>query len=156
MVRKYRTEKHNKKRKQYGFSEWDHCAPCRHTQHYEEFKISPGKKKRTQRPALKRKAKYQKPPTYAAYMQSNEWRAFKVEYWKTHDRKCAACGSSDRMCIHHVHYGYLGREREEDLVPLCWDCHVELHEEYGTETVMVAQTNDFIAAKQMQLIAATL
>lgn len=93
---------------------------------------------------------------YREFIKSKAWRNFKFFYWQTHKKICAACDGNKRMCIHHVHYGYLGREREQDVVPLCWTCHEALHNEYGTATVMIDQTNEFIESKRMAIIVKTL
>ncbi len=32
-----------KKENYYFFKEWDYCKPCKHLQHYEEFKVTTGR-----------------------------------------------------------------------------------------------------------------
>lgn len=155
MTRKYRKQK--KIHKKYGFSEWDYCLKCNHIQHYEEFKIKLNENPNSTKTKTlgKRNKKFQR-PDYKVYMASKQWKNFKDLYWNTHRRECAGCGGNECLHIHHVHYGYLGREREQDLVPLCGGCHGEFHEIYGTKTVMIEETNEFIEQKRMTILVATL
>lgn len=43
-------------------------------------------------------------------------------------KKCARCGSTKDLCVHHRHYCTVGFEKpERDIVLLCWNCHTDLH-----------------------------
>lgn len=154
-----------KKKTTYVFLQWDFCHTCRRVQHYEFYKrewreleemlsvLNESPKPISQRV---RKKQHQTRPKYENYINSKAWRTFREAYWKRHGKKCAGCEVTDGLTLHHVHYGYLGRERDEDVVPFCWDCHREFHDEYGTSTVMLEETNDFIAGKEFARIATTL
>jgi hypothetical protein len=93
--------------------------------------------KRRERRKQKRLAKQEKllnkRPKYDSYIHSNEWQLRRLKYWKDFGKNCKACGSVKDLVVHHMHYGFLGRERDEDLVGLCWNCHGELHDEHGTK-----------------------
>lgn len=62
-----------------------------------------------------------------AYCRSNKWVRRKARYWKTHEKKCWICGSEEAVHLHHVSYERIGRERDEDLLPLCRKHHRGLH-----------------------------
>jgi phage terminase large subunit GpA-like protein len=63
---------------------------------------------------------------YTHYLKSKHWASFKAWVYSLVHR-CAACGSDDRLNIHHISYGRLGREKLEDVVVLCRQCHTYLH-----------------------------
>jgi 5-methylcytosine-specific restriction endonuclease McrA len=69
---------------------------------------------------------------YDAYLRSFEWRVFRSK-WRRHYRQslgrepaCQVCGAS-RVELHHLTYARLGRERFDDVVPLCRPCHRKSH-----------------------------
>ena len=99
------------------------------------------------------KKKKKQPTSYAKYMKSRRWKQFKYSYWKKHERVCAACGSTKRLCLHHYSYKKLGNETFDDVVPLCWDCHEELHNEHGSKFDMTEETLDLIETKQLNLLS---
>ncbi len=42
--------------------------------------------------------------------------------------ECALCGNPTRLCIHHIiPRGSGGRNHEHNLVALCYQCHVDVH-----------------------------
>ena len=51
-----------------------------------------------------------------------EWALQRAEY------KCEKCGVSFPLQVHHKTYCRLGKERPEDLIVLCEECHEEEHE----------------------------
>lgn len=67
---------------------------------------------------------------YLDYIQSEEW-AKKAEQRRAIDgHKCAICGSTERLHVHHRHYRTLGNEDvEKDLVTLCEACHRDVHKD---------------------------
>lgn len=40
---------------------------------------------------------------------------------------CERCGASDKLIVHHKHYGNWGHEHPEDLMTLCGPCHQNVH-----------------------------
>lgn len=90
-----------------------------------------------------------KPPKYEQYIHSDEWRLRRLTYWKEHGQGCKACGSLEQPTVHHTHYGYVGREKDAHIVGLCWPCHKEFHDRYGTKVVMQQETASFIAEKKL-------
>jgi hypothetical protein len=65
---------------------------------------------------------------YERYMASDHWKARKDRYFRTHEKRCAACGSVDEVQLHHLSYEKMGREPNDDLMPLCQICHSLVHE----------------------------
>lgn len=64
---------------------------------------------------------------YSDYLQS--------KHWKERRRKqlglspsCYACGCKGGLQVHHRTYARLGAERDDDLVTMCRDCHMDMHE----------------------------
>ena len=86
---------------------------------------------------------------YREYITSDLWKKRKQNYFKTHDRKCKACGSLKRIHLHHKTYRRLGEERDADLVPLCHVCHTSLHRQQkkSGENLWIA-TENFIRNKR--------
>lgn len=64
-------------------------------------------------------------PEYRAYLGSPEWDAVRKQHRQP---RCAACGSSDKLHVHHLHYRTLKHEQARDLVTLCDLCHGIVHE----------------------------
>jgi 5-methylcytosine-specific restriction endonuclease McrA len=57
------------------------------------------------------------------------WPARRAVYWQTHDRRCARCGSTVDVVLHHLTYRHpLGEEPDEALMPLCRAHHLEVHQ----------------------------
>lgn len=78
---------------------------------------------------------------YAAYMDSEAWRT-RREQWHAHylatrrrPPSCAVCGAPWSLVgddLHHASYARLGRERDDDLIPMCRAHHTALHELWDT------------------------
>lgn len=64
---------------------------------------------------------------YEEYLESNHWKFFKSEYYKSHEKKCAICGSREDVQLHHNNYENRGRETFNDVVCLCKECHKKHH-----------------------------
>ncbi len=61
---------------------------------------------------------------YRKYIQSAEWRAFRVKMLELRDYKCEHCHRSPRVLeVHHKHYRNLTRETSKDVEVLCQPCH---------------------------------
>lgn len=61
---------------------------------------------------------------YILYINSRKWFFLKKRYKKG---ECLVCESKLKLCLHHLHYGNLGLETEDDLATLCQDCHRACH-----------------------------
>jgi 5-methylcytosine-specific restriction endonuclease McrA len=67
---------------------------------------------------------------YSDYINSDAWREVRRRYWASKMPKdCYVCGRSRHpgMHLHHRTYKNLGNERLMDLVPVCPECHEEIH-----------------------------
>lgn len=66
---------------------------------------------------------------YNEYLKSDYWK--KISYMVKSEAgfKCAKCGSSKRLEVHHLSYEHKGDEMNhlEDLVCLCHECHSKEH-----------------------------
>jgi 5-methylcytosine-specific restriction endonuclease McrA len=88
---------------------------------------------------------------YKKYMDSKAWARRRSRYFRKHGKKCKVCDARYNVGLHHVPYERLGRERDEDLVALCWVHHEAFHVEIGgSKKNMVAETETFIAFKQFE------
>jgi 5-methylcytosine-specific restriction endonuclease McrA len=57
------------------------------------------------------------------------WAARRALYWQSHERRCARCGTTVDVVLHHLRYDWpLGAEPDETLMPLCRRDHLEVHE----------------------------
>lgn len=67
---------------------------------------------------------------YNDYINSLAWRLKRQEYFAAKDmpQGCQGCGYNGKYLeIHHKTYDRLGNEQLTDLVPVCHDCHMEIH-----------------------------
>lgn len=63
---------------------------------------------------------------YKQYLLSPEWRQKRINILQR-DKCCRACKSETGLQVHHLHYWNIYKEKEEDLLVLCYKCHDELH-----------------------------
>lgn len=66
---------------------------------------------------------------YYKYLKSKHWINRKRIFWEKHRKVCHCCNGLANQ-IHHCTYKNIGNEKDEDLVPICQNCH-----EYITEMV---------------------
>lgn len=69
----------------------------------------------------------QKKVDYKAYISSPQWRARSRLYRNSHPN-CELCGCADKFKLqtHHISYKNLGKEKDEDLMTVCKDCHKKI------------------------------
>lgn len=91
-----------------------------------------------------RKRKLKPRSRYETYIKSDEWEARKNLYWRTHNRACVVCDSTEHVQLHHMSYEKLKNEPDEHLVALCGDHHQQYHEENGVQRNMIRKTKAFI------------
>lgn len=67
---------------------------------------------------------------YDRYIKSDAWKDMKNRYWSTKiDKCCVSCGAREvPFDFHHITYDRLGCEETRDLVLLCRQCHIYVHE----------------------------
>lgn len=61
------------------------------------------------------------------YVTTKEWKAKRKAVFERDNHRCVKCGSSKRLCCHHLTYDNLGNEPLCDLQALCASCHASLH-----------------------------
>jgi len=86
-------------------------------------------------------------PKYKVYIKSGAWKRRKAQYYQTHPKQCVACKNVYRVGLHHINYKRVGRELDEDLVALCWNCHGKYHGIYGVHQDNEENTYTFIDEK---------
>ena len=65
---------------------------------------------------------------YEEYLESTHWTTFRDDYFSRHPKKCAITSSEDDIHLHHVAYVNIGKETDEDVVPLCREMHELVHQ----------------------------
>lgn len=82
-------------------------------------------------------------------MTSAQWRKRREAYFEKHDKICSACKTNQNIHLHHVNYERFGRERDIDLLPLCYVCHKNVHLLQRRERLSVAEaTKAYIIARK--------
>ncbi len=72
---------------------------------------------------------------YIEYLQSAEWGEKRKILMGQADWTCSKCGGKATQ-LHHINYENIGDEElDTDVIPLCKDCHDEVHSkgDYGYE-----------------------
>lgn len=79
---------------------------------------------------------------YDAYMKSPAWRKLRKRVFKLQGYVCRKCGVKERLTLHHKTYVRLGREKPKDMEVLCFECHMERHDDvvFAKEPVVQPST----------------
>ena len=64
---------------------------------------------------------------YHKYLLSKEWAALKEKALQQNGGLCCLCKKEGLLEVHHKTYENLFKEKDEDLICVCRDCHRELH-----------------------------
>lgn len=64
---------------------------------------------------------------YENYIHSNAWRSRRKQALRMGHNRCAMCGSTTSLQVHHLTYKHLGHELDNELVVLCVLCHRKVH-----------------------------
>ena len=68
---------------------------------------------------------------YRKYLESDEWKEFKRNYFRSFERECSKCGKRGMAVqLHHKDYSRLYIEKISDVEPLCEKCHGKVHGTY--------------------------
>lgn len=59
---------------------------------------------------------------------SPNWKKASAECLLQYGYKCYICGSSTNLNTHHITYAHVGEEQPHELICLCHDCHMKVHE----------------------------
>ena len=92
------------------------------------------------------------PQNHADYISSRKWHNRKARYYRDHDKRCNACGTKDKIHLHHKTYVRMGSELDEDLVPLCESCHTKVHKIHRADRTRGLEdvTEQFIKVAQLR------
>lgn len=77
---------------------------------------------------------------YQEYIESPQWMARRLRLFKVRGTKCESCQSGQKIRVHHLHYGNLGNEQDDDLQVLCDACHTREHEIRPKDTFSTAKS----------------
>lgn len=75
------------------------------------------------------------PMAYRHYLKSLHWQGTRLLMANAPKSKCAFCGSSKSINIHHLHYKTVGNESSKDLRRLCRECHTLWHAKFGKKYI---------------------
>ena len=62
------------------------------------------------------------------YLKSAYWVSRRERALKQDGYKCCMCGATSNLNVHHRSYERLGAESDSDLMVLCRDCHMVMHD----------------------------
>lgn len=99
--------------------------------HGSRYKSNHFDKNGYKKPDNKQKPKEKAPfsrRAYLNYLNSKEWRTFKLSIQKQRGDKCETCGITGiQLDGHHLTYKRLFHELPEDIKILCRSCHNDIH-----------------------------
>jgi phage terminase large subunit GpA-like protein len=82
---------------------------------------------------------------YLSYLRSPAWFALRKQHFARYGEWCKACGSTQKIHLHHKTYENLGRELMSELVALCDLCHRAVHRHHkANPTLTLWQSTDYI------------
>ena len=84
---------------------------------------------------------------YRKYLSTGRWKRRRLEYYKTHKKICFCC-ELESYVLHHLTYKRIGEEKDKDLIPLCEECHNEIHTLILND-IQINLDNGHIVHKQM-------
>ncbi len=66
------------------------------------------------------------------YIQSKKWNIKRKSVLDRDNYICKRCGAFDiRLSVHHKTYKNHYKEKQDDLISVCDQCHTELHQKHG-------------------------
>jgi hypothetical protein len=68
---------------------------------------------------------------YKRFLQTDYWKEVRRLVFEKYGKQCEVCKSEKDIHLHHFDYENLGKEKYDDLVPLCESCHFTLHDSKG-------------------------
>lgn len=66
--------------------------------------------------------RYEQGQSYGHYLRSLSWHRFRAIVLIAAAHRCADCDATAEQ-VHHLNYARIGREKLEDVIPLCGPCH---------------------------------
>lgn len=90
---------------------------------------------------------------YDEYLQSDTWKQKRKERLEYDDNKCTCCNSDENLQVHHITYERgLGNEEKEDLITLCKECHMKLHELHDMKKPELDKAREIYKQKCLSVI----
>jgi 5-methylcytosine-specific restriction endonuclease McrA len=72
--------------------------------------------------------------SYLEYLTTTAWRTKAYQAKHRADWRCEYCGRENvALETHHQTYARVGRERPDDLIVLCEECHEQIHKGLDTD-----------------------
>lgn len=65
------------------------------------------------------------------YLKSVQWNFIRSLVLARDNHKCAVCGATHNLQVHHITYERLGNEQGSDLATLCATHHQAIHDKLG-------------------------
>jgi hypothetical protein len=65
---------------------------------------------------------------YQEYLATEHWQTVRRAALERASHRCQLCSSLGPLNVHHRTYSYIARERAEDVIVLCRDCHAKFHD----------------------------
>ncbi len=65
---------------------------------------------------------------YQDYLESQHWIDFRDDYFSRNPRRCTISGDLVDIQLHHISYINIGKETDDDVIPLCEKMHQLVHE----------------------------
>lgn len=79
---------------------------------------------------------------YKSYINSVKWKETRKDFLQ---KRCFCCKRRVKsMNLHHKTYKRLGAEREQDLVSLCPNCHLECHNRIKAEETTLQKSHWYV------------
>jgi hypothetical protein len=78
---------------------------------------------------------------YKKYMKTEAWVKRRDTFLKKHGTSCEVCSSTEKVQAHHNNYQCVGREKDKDLLALCWQCHNEFHKRVKASSLRKPETH---------------
>ena len=68
--------------------------------------------------------------SYEEYLKTNHWKSIKNRLFYGNKLICSHCKTRYGISIHHITYDNIGNESDNDIVPLCFNCHNRFHNNF--------------------------
>ena len=86
---------------------------------------------------------------YKKYLRSREWLIKKTKLVNRYLRRkweirCFVCNNTNDLIVHHWNYKDIGKEKLNDLVFMCYECHKKWHKEKGFKEKWEIEVLDYI------------
>jgi 5-methylcytosine-specific restriction endonuclease McrA len=70
---------------------------------------------------------------YNAHLDSHKWQELRGKVFERQGGICAGCEAAAVEHVHHLTYAHMGDEFLFELLGLCIDCHLKLHDRHPND-----------------------